>query len=69
MCDRQTGSPDKPGTDAFLFKESSGRLKVPAYVFWFDAFPMNASGKIDLKELRREAAARAAKQREACEAH
>ncbi len=43
--------------------------KVPAYVFWFDAFPMNASGKIDLKELRREAAARAAKQREACEAH
>ena len=50
-------------------KQHLADYKVPAYVFWFDAFPMNASGKIDLKELRREAAARAAKQREACEAH
>lgn len=38
--------------------------KVPAYVFWFEKFPMNASGKIELKELRKEAAERAAKQRE-----
>ena len=44
--------------------EAERDYKVPAYVFWFEKFPMNASGKIELKELRKEAAERAAKQRE-----
>ena len=45
-------------------KQHLADYKVPAYVFWFEKFPMNASGKIELKELRKEAAERAAKQRE-----
>lgn len=45
-------------------KKHLADYKVPAYVFWFEKFPMNASGKIELKELRKEAAERAAKQRE-----
>ena len=45
-------------------KKHLADYKVPAYVFWFEEFPMNASGKIELKELRKEAAERAAKQRE-----
>lgn len=37
-------------------KQHLADYKVPAYVFWFEKFPMNASGKIELKELRKEAA-------------
>ena len=34
-------------------KQHLADYKVPAYVFWFEKFPMNASGKIELKELEK----------------
>ena len=43
--------------------------KVPAYVLEMEEFPMNASGKIDLKELKKTALAGAAQERRRQAAH
>jgi fatty-acyl-CoA synthase len=54
---------DREGLLEFL-RPRLARYKVPAYILKFDAFPMNASGKIELKSLKSQAAAMAQKERD-----
>ena len=45
-------------------RQRLARYKVPAYILKFNSFPMNASGKIRLKDLKSEAEAMVVKERE-----
>lgn len=46
-------------------KPRLARYKIPAYILKFDEFPMNASGKIELKDLKEKAAAMVSKRKQA----